>query len=106
MEEQQPPRPPVGGENERQEESTDVLAAPAKKRRLVDILSTATSSQEAMRLRIAECVREELSCCLGYSQPEINLSPFKWWKYHSKDLLYISILTKKYLSICATSCTY
>ena len=38
MEKQQPPHPIPGHENERQEESTDVSAAPAKKRRLVDIL--------------------------------------------------------------------
>ena len=43
MEEQQPSYPPASGENERQEESTDVLAPPAKKSRLVDILSTATT---------------------------------------------------------------
>ena len=48
MEEQQPPRPSAGGENERQEESTDVSAAPAKKRRLVDIVSTTNLPQEAM----------------------------------------------------------
>ena len=62
MEVQQPPRP---SENERQEESTDVIAAPAKKRRVVDILSTATSLQDAMRLSIDEHVREELSRYLG-----------------------------------------
>ena len=103
MEEQQPLCPPAGSKKERQEEFTDVpLAAPAKKRRSVDILSTATSSQEAMRLSIDERVR--LSRYLGYNQSEINSSPLKWWKYHGKDLPYISILAKKYLSICATSC--
>lgn len=96
-------RPPAGGENERQEESTDVLAAPAKKRRLANILSITTSSQDAKRLSIDERVTEKLSRYLGYNQPEINSSPFKWWKDHSKDLLYISILAKKYLSVCATS---
>ena len=39
MEEQQPPCFSVGGENDRQDESTDVSAAPAKKRRLIDILA-------------------------------------------------------------------
>ena len=59
MEEQQPPRPSAGGENEKQEESTDVSAAPAKKRRLVDILSITDSPQEAMNNE--ERVKEELS---------------------------------------------
>ena len=90
VEEQQPPRPSVGGENERQEESTNVSAAPTKKRRLVDILSTTNLPQEA--LSIEERVKEELSHYLGYNQPEINSSPLKWWKCHNKDLLYISVL--------------
>ena len=76
MEEQQPPRPPADGENERQEESIDVSAAPAKKRRLVDILSTTNSPQEAMSNE--ERVKEELSRYLGYNQPEINSNPLKW----------------------------
>ena len=50
-----------------------------------------------------ERVKEELSRYLGYNQPEISSSPLKWWKCHSKDLLYLSILAKKYLSVCATS---
>ena len=79
-----------------------ILAAPAKKRRLVDILSTTNLSQEAMS--IEERVKEELSCYLEYHQHEINCSPLKRWKCHNKDLLYISVLAKKYLSVCATSC--
>ena len=63
MEEQQPPRPLEGGKNERQEESTYVSAAPTKKRRLVDILSTTNSPQEAMS--IEEHVKEELSCYIN-----------------------------------------
>ena len=102
MEEQQPPRPPADGENERQEESTGPSAAPTKKRRLVDILCTTNSPQEGMSNE--ERVKEELSRYLGYNRPEINTSPLEWWKHHSKDLLYLSILSKKYLSVCATSC--
>ena len=99
MEEQQPPCPSASGENEGQEESTDdVSAALAKKRRLVDILSTTNLPQEAMS--IEECVKEELSHYLGYNQPEINSSPLKWWKCHNKDIFYISVLAKKYLSMC------
>ena len=98
MEEQ---RPPADGENERQDESTGPSAAPTKKRRLVDILCTMNSPQEGMS--IEERVKEELSRYLGYNQPEISTSPLEWWKHHSKDLLYLSILSKKYLSVCATS---
>ena len=99
MEEQ---RPPVDGENERQEESTGPSAAPTKKRRLVDILCTTNSPQEDMS--IEDRIKEELSRYLGYNQPEINTNPLEWWKHHSKDLRYLSILSKKYLSVCATSC--
>ena len=99
---QQPPRPSADGENERQEESIYIiLAAPTKKRRLVDFLSTTNSPQEAMD--IEERVKEELSCYLGYNQPEINSSLLKL--YHNQDLLYISIIAKKYFSVCATSRT-
>ena len=55
-------------------------------------------------MSIEERVKEELSHYLGYNQLEINTSPLEWWKYHSKDLLYLSILSKKYLSVCATTC--
>ena len=41
----------AGGENERQEESTGVTALPAKKRRLVDILSTTNLSQKAISIK-------------------------------------------------------
>ena len=80
----------------------DGSAAPAKKRRLKDILSTTNALQGTMSNE--ECVKEELSCYLGYNQPEINSNPLEWWKCHSKDLLCLSILSKKYLSVCATSC--
>ena len=81
---------------------TDASAVLAKKRRLVDILSAMNSPQETMSNE--EHVKEELSHYLGYNQPEINSSPLEWWKCHSKDLLYLSILSKRYLSVCATSC--
>ena len=103
MEGQQPPCPSAGGENKRQKESTDVSTAPAKKRRLADILSTTNSPQEAMS--IEEHVKEELSCYLELNQPEINSTPLECQKCHNKDLCYISILAQKYLSVCAASCT-
>ena len=103
MEEQQPPCPSASGEIKKQKGSTDGSTAPAKKRRLVDILSTTNSPQEAMN--VEECVEEELSCYLEHNQPEINSTPLEWRKCHNKDLCYISILAKKYLSVCATSCT-
>ena len=53
-----------------------------------------------------ERVKEELSRYLGYNQPEINSSPLEWWKCHSKDLLCLSILSKKNLNVCATSCPF
>ena len=54
-----------------------------------------------MRLSIDERVREDLN---HYDQPKIKSSLVKWWKDHSKDLRYIFILAKKYLSVCAISC--
>ena len=106
IEEQQPPCPLADSENERQEKFTGPSAAPStKKKRLVDILCSAVcttnSTQQAMSNE--EHVKEELSCYLGYNQPEINTNPSEWWKHHSKDLLYLSTLSKKYLSVCATS---
>lgn len=53
-------------------------------------------------MSIEECVKEVLSHYLGCNQPEINSSPFKWWKCHNKDV-YISMLAQRYLSVCATS---
>ena len=69
-----------GSENEEPSQSIDASCSvtPAKKRRLVDILSssTANSSQETVSNEVR--VKGELSCYLGYNQPEMKSSPLEW----------------------------
>jgi len=51
-----------------------------------------------------ERIQDELARYLKYAQLEVNSNSLEWWKFHKKDLPYLSILAKKYLCICTTSC--
>jgi len=68
MEEQHPSR------DEREKEFTDAScsATPAKKKRLVDILTVSSVSSPQEAVSNEERVKEELSRYLGYNQPEIH----------------------------------
>jgi len=92
--------------DEREKESTDAScsATHAKKKRLVDILTVSSVSSPQEAVSNEERVKEELSCYLGYNQPEIHSNPLEWWKCHSKELPCLSTLAKRYLSVSATSC--
>jgi len=71
MEEQRPPGDEKGIESS---QSTDAScsAAPAKKRRLVNMLSTTITNPPQETMSDEECVMGELSRYLGYNQPEIK----------------------------------
>ena len=97
VEEQQPPQPT------QTEDEIQKSPIPAKKRRLVDILTTTNSSLGEI-LNHQERLQDELSRYLKYNKPDVSSNPLEWWKFHRKDLPYLSILAKKYLCICATSC--
>ena len=77
-----------------------------KKRKLVDILSKASTSgtQTVNNEDSEERTQRELTCYLQMPCPDMQSNPLDWWKVHHTQFTILSLMAKKYLSICATSC--
>ena len=76
---------------------------PNKKRKLVDILSKVSTARHQCANN-EERIQVELTSYLPLPSPELKSNPLDWWKDHHTQFPILSILAKKYLSVCATSC--
>jgi len=92
-------------DTEEVEESTSQTPV-NKKRKLVDILSKASTSgtQSVNNEDSEERTQRELTCYLQMPCPDMQSNPLDWWKVHHTQFPILSLMAKKYLSICATSC--
>ena len=92
--------------------STDETNEPQPKKKKItlgSILKKSTgdiSTESAERgLTLEDKVKKEIECYLQSPKPDADSNPLVWWRGFSASFPTLSVLARKYLCICATSCT-
>ena len=82
---------------------------PAKKKKITlgSILKQTTESRSAdtgSRTSLEDKVKKEIESYLQSPKPDADSNPLKWWRRNFASFPTLSVLARKYLCICATSC--
>ena len=84
------------------------LLPPRKKVKFSVVFGTSSSSSSRANtcdVSIADRVKNEVDIYLQYPSLDKDEFPLKWWKLECSRLPVLSVATRKYLCVCATSMT-
>ena len=91
--------------------STDEINEPQPKKKNITLGSILKKSTDGMStdsaqrgLTLEDEVKKEIECYLQSPQPDADSNPLIWWRGFSASFPTLSVLARKYLCICATSC--